>query len=89
MAGYTFEKDHMMARRGLSESLEEYARRCDKTVNEARAAWRHQGLRALAAKPTTESGPLLEAVTKSAWRIAPGVAVPTKPVKPVDLEGRE
>lgn len=58
-------------RRGLAESLEQYAARCGVTPAEARYAWRVCGLYALGVDHTraVPAGP----------RIAPGVAVPTPP----------
>lgn len=65
-------------RRGLRESLQQYARRLNLPINRVRATWRAQGLNAMAdhALPLETWIPIVE---KSWVRIAPGVGVPCGP----------
>lgn len=65
-------------RRGLAESLEEYAARLGRSVHDTRLVWRLEGLRLLHVHPGSgdpfETIALLE---RGLCAIAPGVAVPT------------
>lgn len=68
-------------RKGLSESLEEYAARLHLSVSDARPMWRAMGLRQLGLLNTNDLGMI--ASNCHSFRIAPGLAVPTKPVDDV------
>ena len=77
-------------RRGLRESLEEYAARLQLKADRVRITWRAQGLNALADRPL----PLedwVPHVEKSRVRIAPGVGVPCgpSPEDVIELDGEE
>lgn len=58
-------------RRGLRESLQQYAKRLNVSVEQARHAWRLQGLESLGVHTTSDDPFLVSHV-----RVAPGVAVP-------------
>ena len=76
-------------RLGLDESLEAYAKRTGRTVDEARYLWRLESLRALRIDtPDPEhDGRWYATVTAGLCRIAPGVAVPTNAVTWSDEPG--
>ena len=80
-----YDKKHAYFRRGLSESLEEFAARQNRPVDQVRDSWRLQGLRYL--HPRTIGELPWEDVVKhyihlgsGSPRICPGLAVPTKEV---------
>jgi hypothetical protein len=67
-----------MKRLGLSESLEDYARRLGASPDVARPFWRRDGLRLLNAIHSDHMP--LSIVSSGRCRVAVGVVVETKPV---------
>lgn len=67
----------MKWRKGLSESLEEYAARFPLPPDEVRATWRAQGLNRLARKPQELTYWIQNGCDSHPFRILPGVAIPT------------
>jgi hypothetical protein len=71
-----------LTRKGLSESLEAYAKRVGLSVRDARPFWRAQGLGILKPALTTpewsnQTAALLVGLLRLC-RIAPGVSIPTR-----------
>lgn len=72
-------------RLGLEESLQQFAQRIGgrgADIEKYRWSWALQGLRFLGAVPSNETWEVAVGRIGSGARIAPGISVPTAPVRP-------
>lgn len=67
----------MIYRNGLSESLEEYARRMGMSRDKVRVTWRAQGLNRLTHAPQPLEYWVALGCNKSLVRVLPGACIPT------------